>query len=232
MTPAGGKMRLPGTLVLLRHGESELNARNRFSGWADAPLTPEGVRQAHAAGRVLRESGIAFDASFSSALSRAVETASIVLGELGLGSIPFTRTWRLNERHYGALEGVLKDDAVNRYGADLVEAWRNGPDASPPPLSDDDPRHPRHSALYRGVSPELLPSAECLRDAFKRVVDFFENEIRPLVESGRNVLVVAHGNPVRALVAHLEGRPEGFVPMIRIPNAEPVVYSAWLRRFH
>ena len=213
-----------GVLVLLRHGLSRLNAQGRFSGWADCPLAPEGVRQAHEAGRSLRAAGLAFDACFSSALSRAADTASIVLGELGLGAIPVIRTWRLNERHYGVLEGVSKKDAEERYGADRVEAWRNGPDAVPPPLSADDPRHPRRSPLYRGVGPELLPASECLRDAFRRVTGFFEEEIRPLVEAGKRVLVVSHGNPVRALVAHLEGRPEDYVPMIDIRNAEPIVY--------
>ena len=217
-----------GALVLLRHGLSRLNAQGRFSGWADCPLAPEGVRQAHEAGRSLRAAGLAFDDCFSSALSRAAETAAIVLGELGLGAVPVTRTWRLNERHDGLLEGVPKKEAADRYGADRVEAWRNGADAPPPPLPDDDPRHPRRSALYRGVAPGLLPSAECLRDAFRRVVGFFEGEIRPLVDSGRRVLVVTHGNPVRALVAHLEGRPEGYVPMIEIRNAEPIVVSGGL----
>ena len=212
-----------GVLVLLRHGLSRLNAQGRFSGWADCPLAPEGVRQAHEAGRSLRAAGLAFDACFSSALSRAADTASIVLGELGLGAIPVIRTWRLNERHYGVLEGMLKKDAVARYGTSLVEAWRNGPDAVPPPLSADDPRHPRRSPLYRGVAPELLPASECLRDAFRRVTGFFEEEIRPLVKSGKRVLVVSHGNPIRALVAHLDGLPDGHVPMVEIKNADPIL---------
>jgi len=213
-----------GTLVLLRHGESALNAARRFSGWADCSLTPEGVRQAHAAGRALRESGISFDACFSSVLSRAAKTADIVLGELGQADLPVTRTWRLNERHWGDLEGVLKADTVARYGSEPVEAWRNFPDAAPPPMSGDDPRHPRFQAAYFGIAPERLPSTECLRDAFRRVIRFFEEEVRPLVESGKRVLVVTHGNPVRALVAHLEGRPENYVPMIGIRNAELIVY--------
>ena len=213
-----------GTLVLLRHGESSLNEEGRFSGWADCPLTPEGVRQAHDAGRELRDAGIVFDACFTSVLSRAVETAAIILGELGLADIPVTRTWRLNERNYGSLEGTPKKDAVSRYGAGQVEAWRNGADATPPPLADDDPRHPRNSALYGGVARELLPASECLRDAFRRVVGFFEEEIRPLVESGGRVLVVSHGNPIRALVAHLDGLQEGEIPIIAIPNARPIIY--------
>ena len=212
-----------GLLVLLRHGESVLNEQRRFSGWSDCPLTEEGVRQAHDAGRRLRDAGIGFDACFTSVLSRAVETAAIVLGELGLSAIPVTRTWRLNERHYGSLEGTLKDDAAARYGAGQVEAWRNGADAVPPPLSRDDPRHPRFKAVYREVAPELLPASECLRDAFRRAIGFFEDEIRPLVESGRRVLVVSHGNPVRAIVARLDGLPEGEIPIVGIGNAEPIV---------
>lgn len=214
-----------GMLVLLRHGESSLNEVGRFSGWSDCPLTPKGVRQAHDAGRMLREAGMGFDACFTSVLSRAVDTAAIVLGELGFADIPVTKTWRLNERHYGILEGTLKKDAVVRYGADQVEAWRNGADATPPPLADDDPRHPRHKAVYRDVVPELLPASECLRDAFRRVIDFFEEEIRPLVESGQRVLVVSHGNPVRALVAHLSGLPAGEIPMIEIRNARPIEWK-------
>lgn len=215
-----------GMLVLLRHGESAFNEEGLFSGWSDCPLTAEGVRQAHEAGRTMREAGIAFDACFTSVLSRAVETAGIVLAELGGGGTPVSRTWKLNERHYGSLEGTSKAVAVAQYGAPQVEAWRNGIDDLPPPVSADDLRHPRFNALYRDVPGELLPGAECLRDAFKRVVDYFEGEIRPLWESGGNVLVVAHGNPIRALVAHLEGRPADFVPLIGIGNASPIVFRS------
>ncbi len=213
-----------GLLVLLRHGESRLNADGRFSGWSDCPLTTEGVRQAHEAGRALREAGIGFDACFTSVLSRAVDTATIVLGEMGLADIPVTRTWRLNERHYGSLEGTLKKDAVVRHGADLVEAWRNSPDATPPPLDPGDARHPRRSVLYRDVAPGLLPASECLRDAFGRVTGFFEESIRPLVESGGRVLVVSHGNPVRAIAARLRGLPAGEIPIMGIRNAAPMLW--------
>jgi 2,3-bisphosphoglycerate-dependent phosphoglycerate mutase len=213
-----------GLLVLLRHGQSSLNEAGRFSGWADCPLTGEGVRQAHEAGRELRDAGIGFDACFTSVLSRAVETASIVLGELGLAEIPVTRTWRLNERHYGALEGLLKREVAAQCGAAQVEAWRNGADATPPPLSGNDPRHPRHSEIYRDVAPELLPTTENLRDAFSRVIHIYEEGIRPLVESGKRILVVSHGNPIRALVAHLDGLPPGEIPLIEIQNAKPIVY--------
>ena len=217
-----------GMLVLLRHGKSSLNEEGRFSGWADCPLTGEGVRQAHEAGRELRDAGICFDVCFTSVLSRAVDTASIVLGELGLADIPVTRTWRLNERHYGNLEGLLKKAVAAQYGADQVEAWRNGADATPPPLADDDQHHPRHSEIYRDIAPELLPAAESLRDAFARVIHVYEEEIRPLMESGNRILVVSHGNPIRALVAHLDGLPAGEIPLIEIRNAKPIVYAASL----
>lgn len=213
-----------GMLVILRHGESRLNEEGCFSGWADCPLTPKGAREAHDAGRELRVAGISFDACFTSVLSRAVETMSIILGELGLEDIPVTRTWRLNERHYGILEGCSRNEAARLYGADQVEAWRNAPDATPPPLALDDMRHPRHKAIYSDVPSELLPASECLRMAFRRVADFFEEEIRPLVESGSRILVVSHGNPIRALVAHLEGLPDGEVPGIGIRNAAIVAY--------
>ena len=211
-------------LVLLRHGESSLNEEGRFSGWTDCPLTAEGERQAHASGRILRDAGVGFDVCFTSVLSRAMNTAAIVLGELGLSDIPVTKTWRLNERHYGVLEGCLRKDIAERYGIDRMEAWRNTPDATPPPLGTADMRHPRHKAAYGDVPPDLLPASECLRDAFRRVTDFFEAEIRPLVESGRGVLVVSHGNPIRGLIAHLEGFSAGKMPMIEIRNADPIVY--------
>ena len=211
-------------LVLLRHGESALNAEGRFSGWADSPLTPKGVRQAREAGRVLRDAGIVFEACFTSVLSRTKDTAAIVLGEMGLADIPVTPAWQLNERHYGVLEGALRGETVERYGAIQVEAWRNAPDATPPPLDDNDVRHPRLQPLYRGVAPECLPSSECLREVFRRVTEFFDGEIRPHVESGRRILVVSHGNPIRGLVAHLERLPAGEVPVIGIENAAPIVY--------
>lgn len=214
-----------GMLVLLRHGESSLNEEGRFSGWADCPLTPKGVREAHDAGRKLRDAGIGFNACFTSVLSRAVETSDIVLGELGLADIPVTSTWRLNERHYGILEGLPKREVAAQYGANQVEAWRNTADATPPPLTESDVRHPRRSVTYRDVPPELLPATECLRNAFKRVVDFFEGEIRPIIESGKRVLVVTHGNPVRAIVAHLNGLPMDEIPIIEISNAVPIAYE-------
>ena len=215
-------------LVLLRHGESSLNEEGRFSGWSDCPLAPEGIRQAHASGRILRDAGIGFDACFTSVLSRAVETAAIVLGELDLSDIPVTKTWRLNERHYGILEGASRKDAVRQYGADQVAAWRNMPDATPPPLADNDLRHPRHKAAYSDVEPDSLPASESLREAFRRVNDFFEREIRPMVELGRRVLIVTHGNPVRAIVARLGGLPDGVIPMLEVRNAVPIAYAPGL----
>lgn len=214
-----------GLLVLLRHGQSTLNAEGRFSGWADCPLTPEGLRQARDAGRALRDAGVAFDVCFASALSRAAATASAVLREMNLPGLPVTRSWRLNERHYGSLEGTSKRDAAARYGPALVEAWRNSPDALPPPLDDADPRHPRFHPAYRGLPPALLPSSESLRTAFARVTDFFEAEIRPRVMSGQRILVVSHGNPVRAIIARLNNRPIGEIPLIAIPNATPFAYA-------
>lgn len=214
-----------GMFVLLRHGESELNAEGRFSGWADCRLTAAGMRQAHEAGRKLRGLGIGFDVCFTSVLSRAVVTAEIVLGEMDLADIPVTKTWRLNERHYGILEGVSKLEAEARYGAAQVGAWRNAPDAVPPPLDDGDIRHPRFKSIYSDVAPEMLPASECLNVAFRRVVDFFESKIRPVVMAGGRVLVVTHGNPMRAIVAHLNGVPSGEIPILQIRNADPIVYT-------
>ena len=213
-------------LVILRHGESTLNAEDRFSGWADCPLTPVGLRQAHDAGRALRKAGVSFGSCFTSVLSRARDTAAIVLGEMGLADIPVAASWQLNERHYGILEGVPKSCAVAKYGAAQVEAWRNAADAAPPPLAADDARQPRLKTMYSGIATELLPSSECLRAAFKRVTGYFDCAIRPLIESGESVLVVSHGNPVRAMIAHLQGLPDGEIPAMEISNTAPVVYQA------
>lgn len=210
-------------LVLLRHGESAFNEDDLFSGWADCPLTVEGVRQAHEAGRILRDEGMTFDVCFTSVLSRAMETADIVLGEMGAVGIPVIRTWKLNERHYGALEGTSKSEAVTRYGADTVEAWRNAADAVPPPISDDDDRHPRFKDAYRDVPREMLPCTECLSAAFQRVFDCFDDEILPLLKEGKRVLVVSHGNPLRAILARLDGKTANDIPRIAIGNATPIV---------
>ena len=212
-----------GVLVLLRHGESTFNADGRFSGWADCPLTQKGVLQAHEAGRILRDAGVAFDACFTSVLSRTKNTATIVLGEMGQLGIPVTNAWQLNERHYGILEGASRADVVARYGVAQVEAWRNAPDAAPPPLAGDDARHPRLQSFYQDVATELLPSSESLREAFRRVIGYFDAAIRPVVESGGKVLVVSHGNPLRALIAHLQGLQDGDIPAIAVPNTEPLV---------
>lgn len=213
-------------LVLLRHGESQFNEEGRFSGWVDCPLTAKGIRQAREAGQILRGAAVGFDVCFTSVLSRAVNTAEVVLNELKQTEVPVIKTWKLNERHYGMLEGVVRDKVLEQYGSEQVEAWRNAAGAVPPPLPADDFRHPCYKAVYQDVAPNLLPSTECLRDAFRRVIGFFEQEIRPLVESGRDVLIVSHGNPVRALVARLEGSPPDEIPLIDIPNASPIFYSA------
>ena len=209
-------------LVLLRHGESRLNREGRFSGWSDTPLTPEGVAESHQAGLELRAAGIAFDACFTSVLSRAVDTAAIVLGELGLSAIPVFRSWKLNERNYGILEGLLKSDAVVRYGTAKVDAWRNSLDALPPQLADDDPRHPRFKAIYGDIPRETLPASESLRAASARVVDYYESAIRPAIAAGKRILVVSHGNPLRALIAHLSENASGPMPQLSIKNAVPL----------
>ncbi len=216
---------MPDQLVLLRHGESEWNHANRFTGWTDVDLNPAGIAQARQAGQWLREAGLTFDVAYTSVLKRAIRTLWIVLDELDRLWLPVIPTWRLNERHYGALQGENKAAAAARLGRDRVRQWRRSFDVPPPPLALDDPRHPRFDPRYARVDPALLPDSESLRDTLARVLPCWHADIVPRLQAGERVLVVAHGNSLRALVTYLERIAPPDVPGLHIPNGIPRVYD-------
>lgn len=216
---------MPATLVLLRHGESTWNQENLFTGWTDVPLSPRGIEEARAAGRLMREEGLAFDIVFTSLLARAIRTAELALEEMGLSWLPVERSWRLNERHYGALQGLNKKELAARYGSDQVFRWRRSYDEPPPPLAPDDPRHPRHDPRYRFLPPEVLPATECLKDVVARMLPYWQDAIGPRLLEGKRVLVVAHGNSLRALVKHLDAIPDDAIAELNIPTGIPLLYQ-------
>jgi 2,3-bisphosphoglycerate-dependent phosphoglycerate mutase len=209
-------------LVLLRHGESAWNRENRFTGWTDVDLTENGVAEARAAGRLLRQGGYRFDVSFTSVLKRAIRTLWIALDELDQLWLPEEKSWRLNERHYGALQGLNKAEMAAKFGEQQVLAWRRSYDVPPPPLSPDDPRSEVREPRYAGVP---VPAAECLKDTVERVVPYWESAIVPALRAGRRVLVAAHGNSLRALVQHLDQLSPELIMKLNIPTGVPLVYE-------
>lgn len=212
-------------LVLLRHGQSAWNQDNRFTGWVDVDLTNQGIKEAHRAGRFLRDAGFTFDVAFTSLQKRAIRTLWIVLDELDLLWIPVEKTWRLNERHYGALEGLNKAEMVDRYGKEQVFLWRRSYSVPPPALALDDPRHPRFDPRYAHVDPRELPAAESLENTLLRVLPCWQEDILPQIQRGKQVLVVAHGNSLRALVKYLDGLLDQDVAGLSIPTGIPMVYE-------
>ena len=212
-------------LVLLRHGESAWNRENRFTGWTDVDLDSAGVEEAHVAAEELKAAGFVFDLAFTSVLKRAIRTLWITLDTLNLMWIPVQCSWRLNERHYGALQGLNKADTAKKYGAEQVRLWRRSYDVRPPMLPDDDPRHPRLDPRYASVDPSLLPSTECLKDTLKRVLPYWNRVIIPEIKKGRKILIVAHGNSLRALVKHLDSISDQDIPELNIPTGIPLVYE-------
>jgi len=213
------------TLVLLRHGESTWNLENRFTGWTDVPLTETGSREAHEAGRLMAGAGYTFDVVHTSLLRRAIQTVQIALDEMGLHWLPVRRSWRLNERHYGALQGLDKKQTSERYGPEQVFAWRRGYDTPPPPLEATDERHPRLDSRYAALAPELLPATECLKDVVARMLPYWYDAIVPDIRDGRRVLIGAHGNSLRALVKLLDGISDEAIPELNIPTGIPLVYE-------
>ncbi|NOY97903.1 MAG: 2,3-diphosphoglycerate-dependent phosphoglycerate mutase [Chloroflexi bacterium] len=212
-------------LVLLRHGQSEWNLENRFTGWTDVGLTEQGRREAHSAGRLLREDGFTFDVAYTSVLKRAIHTLWIALEELELEWIPVVRSWRLNERHYGALQGLNKAEMAAQVGEEQVLIWRRSYDVPPPPLDPDDERHPRFDPRYASLSPEELPATECLKDTLERVLPYWESTLAPAIRSGRRVLIAAHGNSLRAMVKYLDNIPDEEITGLNIPTGIPLVYE-------
>lgn len=213
------------TLVLLRHGQSVWNLENRFTGWTDVGLTEQGREEARTAGRLMAEEGLVPDIVFTSVLRRATETADLALEAAGWRDVPIKRSWRLNERHYGALQGLDKKETAARHGDEQVLLWRRSYDVRPPALDRDDPRHPANDELYAGIPPEELPPTEALADVVARMIPYWEEEIVPELEAGKTVLIVAHGNSLRALVKHLDGLSEQEVIDLNIPTGIPLVYT-------
>lgn len=215
----------PGRLVLLRHGQSTWNLENLFTGWHDVPLSDLGVTEATDAGRLMAEAGLAPDVVHTSVLQRAIQTADITLESIGRSWIPVRRTWRLNERHYGALEGLNKKETTDRYGEARVQVWRRSYDVRPPDMEGADERHPAHDPRYASLPPELLPSSECLKDVVERMLPYWYDAIVPDLIAYRCVLVSAHGNSLRALVKHLDGLSDQEVVDLDIPTGVPRVYE-------
>ena len=212
-------------LVMIRHGESEWNKANLFTGWTDVELSENGWHEAHQGGRLLKKEGLSFDICYTSYLKRAIHTASAVLGELDEEWIPVVKDWRLNERHYGALQGLNKAETAAKYGAEQVRIWRRSFDIQPPALDPADERNPALQKMYRNVEKSLLPLTESLKDTIARVVPYYENVIKRDIETGRNVLIAAHGNSLRALVKYIDGISDDDIVGINIPTGVPLVYE-------
>ena len=212
-------------LVMMRHGESTWNRENRFTGWTDVDLTDFGVEEARRAGRLLRQKGYAFDLAFTSLLKRAIKTLNTTLEELDQLWLPAEKHWRLNERHYGALQGLNKAETAARFGDPQVLIWRRAYAIAPDPLPVDDPRHPRFDARYANLPRADLPATECLKDTVARVLPYWDERIAPAIRAGRRVLVAAHGNSLRALVKYLDNMGDDEIVGLNIPTAQPLVYE-------
>jgi len=212
-------------LVLLRHGQSVWNLENRFTGWTDVGLTEQGRAEAHQAGKLLREGGYQFDVAFTSVLKRAIHTLWIVLQELELEWIPVFNAWQLNERHYGALQGLNKAEMAVKYGEAQVKVWRRSYDVPPPALDWEDPRHPRFDRRYASLTPEQLPATESLKMTLERVLPYWHSTLAPAIQAGKRVLIAAHGNSLRALVKYLDGISDEEITELNIPTGIPLVYE-------
>ena len=212
-------------LVLIRHGESTWNLENRFTGWTDVDLTPTGLEQAKSAGQMLKAAGFDFDVAYTSVLKRATRTLWHVLDEMDRTWLPVVNNWRLNERHYGALQGLNKADMARQYGEAQVLAWRRSYDVPPPPLDPADPRCERGDLRYARLKPDQVPLTECLKDTVARVMPFWNEALAPALKSGRRLVVAAHGNSIRALVKYLDGISDQDIVGLNIPNGIPLVYE-------
>ncbi len=212
-------------LVLLRHGQSTWNLSNRFTGWTDVDLSDTGVSEAHQAGQILKAEGYDFDLALTSVLKRAIRTLWITMDEMDLMWIPVERAWQLNERHYGALQGLNKAETAEKYGQEQVHIWRRSYSIPPPPLDMDDPRHPRFEKRYAGLKPEQVPACESLKDTLARVLPYWDATIVPYLKQGRKLLIAAHGNSLRAMVKHLDHISDEDIPELNIPTGIPLVYE-------
>ncbi len=212
-------------VVLLRHGESTWNKENRFTGWTDVDLSEKGISEAHKAGQTLKKEGYTFDIAYTSVLKRAIRTLWITLDEMDLMWIPVIRNWRLNERHYGALQGLNKSETAQKFGEEQVHIWRRSYDSPPPVLEKNDDRFPGNDPRYSDLTETELPLTECLKDTVARFVPYWENTIAPTIKQGKKVVIVAHGNSLRALVKYLDNIPDEEIVSLNIPTGIPLVYE-------
>ena len=212
-------------LVLLRHGLSQWNKENRFTGWTDVDLAPEGVSEAHEAARLLKLAGFTFDTAYTSVLKRAIRTQWLVLDDMDLMWIPSHNHWRLNERHYGALQGLNKAETAQKFGEEQVKIWRRSYDIAPPPLTKKDPRYPRHDPRYANLKIKELPATESLKDTVARFLPYYKTKILPAMKCGERIIIVAHGNSLRALVKHLDRLSDKDIVHLNIPTGIPLVYE-------
>lgn len=212
-------------LVLMRHGESQWNLENRFTGWTDVDLTDTGREQARKAGELLKKEGFTFDLAYTSVLKRAIRTLWIALDAMDAMYTPVGVNWRLNERHYGALQGLNKSETAAKYGDEQVLIWRRAYAIAPEPLALDDERHPRFDSRYAKIPADQLPATECLKDTVARVLPFWNDSIAPAIRSGRKVLIAAHGNSLRALIKHLDNVSDDDIVNLNIPTGQPLVYE-------
>ncbi|KYQ92860.1 phosphoglycerate mutase [Tieghemostelium lacteum] len=212
-------------IVLIRHGESVWNKENRFTGWTDVELSEQGVKEAHAAGKKLKSGEYTFDIAYTSVLKRAINTLNIVLDELDQSWIQVDKSWRLNERMYGALQGLNKSETAAKYGDDQVLVWRRSYDTPPPPLDETDERYPGKDTRYKGLTKEQLPKSECLKDTVERFLPYWNDTIAPTIQSGKKVLIAAHGNSIRALIKYLDNIADDKIVSMDIPTGIPLVYE-------
>jgi 2,3-bisphosphoglycerate-dependent phosphoglycerate mutase len=212
-------------LVVVRHGESDWNKQNRFTGWTDVDLSEKGIEEAKEGGRVLKAEGYTFDIAYTSVLKRAIRTLWLVMDEMDLMWIPVVRDWRLNERHYGALQGLNKAETAEKFGEAQVKIWRRSYDIPPPPLTEDDERFPGHDPRYAGLSKQELPLTECLKDTVARFLPFWHDVVAPDIKAGKKVVIVAHGNSLRALIKYLDNVSEEAIVEMNVPTGMPLVYE-------
>ena len=212
-------------LVLVRHGQSMWNLENKFTGWTDVELSENGVKEAKEAGRVLKQKGFLFDIAFTSVLKRAKDTLTYILKEMGEENIQVKKSWKLNERHYGALQGLNKDETKKKYGEEQVLLWRRSVDVRPPELDESDPRYPGNDPKYKELKPEELPKTENLIDTIKRVIDYWNKDIEKELRKGKNVIIVAHGNSLRGLIKYLDNMTDDEIMKLEIQTGNPICYE-------